>query len=58
MDYDWALAEIEPYFINPPERGTAEADRFDLLAALIAAYEARSWRIDTPLAPSDRQTDG
>jgi HTH-type transcriptional regulator/antitoxin HigA len=38
-DLDWALAEIAPYFDNQPEPGTPEADRFDVLAELIEAYE-------------------
>ena len=45
-DLTWALAEIEPYFDSQPEPGTADADRFDVLATLIAAYEAR--RHDVP----------
>ena len=44
-DYDWALAEIAPYFETPPARGSAGADRFDLLADLIEAYERRRWPI-------------
>lgn len=40
-DYDWALAEIAPCFDDPPRPGTPEADRFDVLADLIDAYEAR-----------------
>ena len=47
-DYDWALAEIAPYFENEPEFGTPEADRFDVLASLIEAHEARHWPIDPP----------
>jgi HTH-type transcriptional regulator/antitoxin HigA len=47
-DYDWALAEIEPYFERQPAPGTPAADRFDVLAALIAEYEARHWPIDAP----------
>lgn len=47
-DYDWALAEIEPYFTNPPPVDTADAERFDVLAMLIEAYEARHWPIDPP----------
>lgn len=47
-DYDWALREIEAYFEHEPRRGTPEADRFDLLAALIEAYEAKHWPIDPP----------
>jgi HTH-type transcriptional regulator/antitoxin HigA len=48
-DYDWALKEIEQYFAREPKRGSAGADRFDVLAALIEAYEAKRW----PIAPPD-----
>ncbi len=47
-DYDWALKEIERYFEREPKRGTPEADRFDVLAMLISAYEAKRWPIDAP----------
>ncbi|GHD10935.1 transcriptional regulator [Tianweitania populi] len=47
-DYDWALAEIERYFDHEPEKGSAEAERFDVLAALIAAYEQQHWAIKAP----------
>lgn len=47
-DYDWALAEIGPYFEQEPAPGTPAADRFDVLAALIAEYEARHWPIEPP----------
>lgn len=47
-DYDWALAEIEHYFDAEPDPGTAEADRFDILAALIESYENRNWPIEAP----------
>ncbi|MFE3836933.1 helix-turn-helix domain-containing protein [Pseudogemmobacter sonorensis] len=42
-DLDWALAEISPYFDNQPVPGTPEADRFDVLADLIEAYEDRHY---------------
>lgn len=45
-DYRWALGEIEAYFDNEPVRGTPEADRFEVLADLIEAYESRNWAID------------
>jgi HTH-type transcriptional regulator/antitoxin HigA len=45
-DYDWALSEIAGYFDNEPKPGTAEAERFDVLAALIEAYETRYWPIE------------
>lgn len=48
-DYDWALAEIEQYFDREPAPGTPEADRFEVLADLIEAYEARHW----PIEPAD-----
>jgi len=48
-DYDWALAEIEQYFLKEPEPGTRAAERFDVLADLIEAYEAKHW----PIEPAD-----
>jgi HTH-type transcriptional regulator / antitoxin HigA len=48
-DYDWALKEIARYFENQPEPGTEAADRFDVLASLIEAYEAKRW----PIEPTD-----
>jgi HTH-type transcriptional regulator/antitoxin HigA len=47
-DYEAALADIEPFFENEPELGSAEADRFDVLAALIADYERKHWRVEAP----------
>ena len=47
-DYDWALAEIAPYFSNEPRTGSAEADRFDVLAGLIEGYESKHWAIELP----------
>lgn len=44
-DYQWALGEIERYFDNQPEPGTADGDRFDVLADLVEAYENRTWPI-------------
>jgi HTH-type transcriptional regulator/antitoxin HigA len=48
VDCDAALAEIEHYFNNEPKLGTASADRFDLLALLIADYEDSHWPIEPP----------
>lgn len=47
-DYDAALREIREYFEREPEPGSPEADRFDVLAALIETYERRHWPIDPP----------
>jgi HTH-type transcriptional regulator/antitoxin HigA len=46
-DYEWALREVERYFDNPPEPGTGEADRFDVLSALIEKYEDNHYDIRT-----------
>jgi HTH-type transcriptional regulator/antitoxin HigA len=47
-EYDEALEEIERYFEDEPRRGTAEADRFDLLALIIEGYERKRWPIEPP----------
>jgi HTH-type transcriptional regulator/antitoxin HigA len=47
-DYDWAIAEITRYFENEPEVGSADGDRFDVLATLIEAYEDRHYPIEAP----------
>ena len=44
-DYAWAIGQITPYFETEPEPGTPDADRFDVLATLIEAYEARQYLI-------------
>jgi HTH-type transcriptional regulator/antitoxin HigA len=38
-DYEWALGEVEAYFAETPEPGSDEAERFDVLAAVVSAYE-------------------
>jgi HTH-type transcriptional regulator/antitoxin HigA len=45
-DLTWALAEVEAYFLNEPEKGSADAARFEILADLIRAYETLHWSID------------
>jgi HTH-type transcriptional regulator / antitoxin HigA len=45
-DYDWAIAEITRYFDKEPTPCTPDADRFDVLAELIEAYEARHYPIE------------
>ncbi len=47
-DYDWAIAEITRYFENEPEVGSADGDRFDVLATLIEAYEDKHYPIEAP----------
>jgi len=45
-DYDWALAEISTYFDAVPEKGTTDADRFDVLTDLISSYEAKHYPME------------
>lgn len=51
-DYDAALKDIAQYFEHEPQAGSPEADRFDVLAAVIGAYEDRHWPIEAPDAIS------
>ena len=51
-DYDTALAAIEAYFDHEPILGSPEADRFDLLALVIADHEAKHWAMEPPDAPN------
>ena len=44
-DYEWALREIEPYFDHNPVPGSPEADRFDVLAALLKDYDERTFAV-------------
>ena len=44
-DYDWALAELARYFEDEPEPGSPDADRFDVISELVAAYENRHYPI-------------
>ncbi len=41
-DYQWALTEIEKYFDKQPLPGSKDADRFDVLAAVIKDYEDKT----------------
>ncbi|MGF9563946.1 helix-turn-helix domain-containing protein [Neorhizobium sp. JUb45] len=45
-DLEWAVAEVAAYFEDPPPKGSADADRFDVLSDLIEAYENRSFPAD------------
>jgi hypothetical protein len=53
-EYDDALEEVERYFETEPKEGTAEADRFDLLALIVEDYERRRWPIE-PLPDGNRR---
>ncbi|HYQ24976.1 transcriptional regulator [Stenotrophomonas sp.] len=47
-DYEMALRELEAYFENEPAIGTEEGDRFEILATLVEAYEAKHFPIELP----------
>src|SRR4051794_9485041 len=47
-EYAAGLKEIEQYFEKGPVPGIPEADRFDVLAALIKTYEDEHWAIEAP----------
>ena len=47
-DYKRALREVSAYFDNEPEPGSEDGDRFEILATLVEAYEAKHFPIDAP----------
>lgn len=47
-DYRAALAQVSAYVDHEPEPGSEDGDRFEILAALVEAYEARHFPIDPP----------
>lgn len=53
-DHMWALQESEKYFVNPPEVGTVDGDRFELLITLIEKYEAENYKIELPDPVEDK----
>lgn len=47
-DYRAALQEVSAYVDHEPAPGSDDGDRFEILAALVEAYEARQFPIDPP----------
>lgn len=47
-DYKAAMREVSAYFDNEPELGSPEGDRFEVLLALVEAYESKHFPIDLP----------
>lgn len=47
-DYQIALRELEAYFESEPAPDSEEGDRFEILATLVAAYEAKHYPIELP----------
>ena len=47
-DYQNALRELQAYFVNEPALDSEEGDRFEILATLVEAYEAKHCPIELP----------
>lgn len=47
-DYQEALRELSAYFEKEPEPGSPDGDRFEILATLVEAYEAKHFPIESP----------
>jgi|APCry1669189665_1035243.scaffolds.fasta_scaffold37308_2 HTH-type transcriptional regulator / antitoxin HigA len=47
-DYKAALKAVSPYFENEPAPGSADGDYFEVMLALIGAYEAKAFPIGLP----------
>ncbi|MBD8524607.1 helix-turn-helix domain-containing protein [Pseudomarimonas arenosa] len=47
-DYKKALRELSAYFDDEPDPGTIEGDRFEILATLVEAYEAKHFPVEAP----------
>ena len=47
-DYKAALRELSAYFRKEPEPDTEDGDRFEILATLVEAYEAKHFPIEAP----------
>lgn len=47
-DYQAALKAVAPFFDEEPIAGSDDADRFEVLLALIQLFEAKNYPIDPP----------
>ena len=47
-DYKQALRELSAYFDDEPTPGGEDGDRFEILATLVEAYEAKHFPIESP----------
>jgi len=47
-DYKAALKAVSAYFDNEPEPGTEDADRFEILLALIQVWENKHFPVEMP----------
>lgn len=55
-EYERALDEVELFFNKEPLPGTPEAERFNMLARAIEAYESEHWSIEQESA-RQKQTE-
>ena len=47
-DYLAALRELSALFDNPPEPGSPEGDRFEVMLTLVEAFEGKHFPIEAP----------
>ena len=47
-DYKASLQELSAFFDNEPDPGTPAGDRFEVLLALVEAYESKHFPISAP----------
>lgn len=47
-DHAWGLAQLEHYFRSEPQRGTPDADRFEVLLNLVEHYELKHHPVGMP----------
>jgi HTH-type transcriptional regulator/antitoxin HigA len=47
-DYKAALRELSAYVDNEPPPGSEDGDRFEILATLVEAYEAKHFPVEAP----------
>ena len=47
-DYRTALREVSEFFDHEPEPGSPDGDRFEVLLALVEAYETQHLPIELP----------
>jgi len=51
-DYQAALKAVAPFFDEEPIAGSDDADRFEVLLALIQLFEAKNYPIDSITEPA------
>ena len=54
QDYEAALRVVCAYFDSEPDPGSEEGERFDLLLALVEAYETQHFPFEHPQSLAER----